>query len=375
MQFVVRQCRSRQRSCFLCQRSVGRIREGQWIRYFGNCVYFSQVKKMKMKIPLILMFICVAATLSAHGQTVQCQTTNGAWGPCPLNASVQLFTLQAANGTATATPQKVYNFSMNGVLIVTYASITGSPAGCTLQVKSGDSLGNLINNSSSISTTPSNGTTSLVFTPAITQQSADQISVVYACGTYPSAGTLSVEFVPSGTGKMGILANSGATIDSTLAAGSAPSNGLAIIGQYNTTVPTPTAGQTVAMQLGPNGNLIDQPYRRSQIITNALSITSNNTAQQLLASQTGFYTDLTSLIISTSSLAPTAPFTVSISDGSKTYVFDLNTDQAVGANVMNIVFNPPLVATSLSTQWTQTNSSSSVTTHTTVVAVKQAASF
>jgi hypothetical protein len=179
-----------------------------------------------MKKLLLLITLVICASFGAHAQTIQCQTTSGAWGPCPLNASVQLFTTVAATGTATATAQKVYNFSMTGTLIATYASITGSPATCTFQVKSGDSLGNLINNASAVSTTPANGTTSTVFIPATTQQTADEISVVYACGTYPTAGTLSLEFVPNtngansattpwfaepsdGTNAMGTMANFG----------------------------------------------------------------------------------------------------------------------------------------------------------------------
>lgn len=143
------------------------------------------------------LILLLLSAVSVHGQTVQCQTPSGAWGPCPLNASVQLFSAQSATGTATATAQKVYNFSMSGNLIATYASITGSPSACTFQVKSGDSLGNLINNGSAVSTTPANGTTSTTFVPATSQQTADQISVVFACSVYPTTGTLSLEFVPS----------------------------------------------------------------------------------------------------------------------------------------------------------------------------------
>ena len=50
--------------------------------------------------------------------------------------------------------------------LVTWAGITGSPATCTIQIKSSDSVGDLINNGSAISVAPSNGTTSQAFTPA-----------------------------------------------------------------------------------------------------------------------------------------------------------------------------------------------------------------
>lgn len=411
-----------------------------------------------MKRLLILMFTIVVGTISVHAQTVQCQTANGAWGPCPLNASVQLFNAQSAIATATAPAQKVYNFSMNGVLIVSYALIGGTPSGCTLQVKSGDSLGNLINNGSAITTTPSNGTISVAFTPASAQQSADQISVVYACTTYPSAGTISVEFVPTGTdtisgtvsvtgvsgslpvnitqtagapisktnplftniadgtnaltsdisaygtaptgttealgvnafitnaptvglgsgsntvGKVDILGNSGISMDSTLSAGSAPTNGLAIIGQYNSTSPTPGNGNTVAVQLAPNGSLIDQTYRRSQIAVSSVATTSG-TPSTLFSGIAGTYIDLTSLTITTPSSNTSNVFTASITDGTVTYVFDLNTDEATGANTISITFNPPLPMSATGDSWKQSNTGTLITTHTTVVAVKQTANF
>ena len=176
-------------------------------------------------------------------------------------------------------------------------------------------------------------------------------------------------------GKVDVLGNSGSTMDSTIAAGAAPTNGLAIIGQYNTSAPGPTNTQTVAMQLGPNGNLIDQPYRRSQIITQATTITSTSATTVLNAQSSGIYADITNLIISTTSATPSTPFTVIISDGTKSYTFDLNTDQTVGPPTINIAFIPPLTASSSATPWTQTNSSATPTTHTTVVAVKQAANF
>src|SRR5580698_1498823 len=53
-----------------------------------------------MKRLLILMFVIVAATVSSHAQTVQCQTTNGAWGPCQFVSPVS--TAQAVNSKVSA---------------------------------------------------------------------------------------------------------------------------------------------------------------------------------------------------------------------------------------------------------------------------------
>jgi hypothetical protein len=149
------------------------------------------------KVILLCGLLMLAAVGHLHAQTVQCQTASGAWGPCPLNASVQLFSAQAATGTATSTAQKVYNFSMNGAILTTFAGITGSPSGCTVQIKTGDSLGNLVNNGSAISETVSNGSTYGAFVSS-TEPQSDEIEAVWSCSTtYPSAGTISLEYVPS----------------------------------------------------------------------------------------------------------------------------------------------------------------------------------
>jgi hypothetical protein len=57
-------------------------------------------------------------------------------------------------------------------------------------------------------------------------------------------------------GKVDILGNSGATLDATLTAGTAPTNGLASLIQYNTTAPAPTNGQTVSAQSDQAGNAL-----------------------------------------------------------------------------------------------------------------------
>jgi hypothetical protein len=109
---------------------------------------------------------------------------------------VNLFNAQSATGTATGSAVRVSTFGQYGSLIITWASITGSPATCTIQIKSGDSLGNVINNGSAISVSPANGTTAQAFTPVSTLQTAAQMEAVYSCGTYPTGGTLSLDFVP-----------------------------------------------------------------------------------------------------------------------------------------------------------------------------------
>jgi hypothetical protein len=121
----------------------------------------------------------------------------GAEDPIVSYNYVNLFNAAAATATATSSVTRVSTFSQYGTLILTWASITGSPSACTIQIKSADSLGNLLNNGSAISVTPSNGTTGQAFTPASTLATSAQMEAVYSCTTYPTAGTLSLEFVPA----------------------------------------------------------------------------------------------------------------------------------------------------------------------------------
>lgn len=109
---------------------------------------------------------------------------------------VPLLPSTAATGTAAGSAQRVSTFGGFGSLIVTYASITGSPSACTLAIKTGDSNGNLIANGSAVSTSPANGTTSVAFAGASGQQTFEQMSVAFNCSVYPSTGTIVVDYAP-----------------------------------------------------------------------------------------------------------------------------------------------------------------------------------
>lgn len=136
---------------------------------------------------------------SVPGSTGQLLYNNGgaiaAEDPIVSFNYVNLLTTAAATATASsASPVRLSKLSSFGTLYITFASITGSPVSCTLQLKNADSLGNLINDGSAISVTPSNGTTTVAVNPAVNLQSAAQLSATFACGTYPTGGTISVDF-------------------------------------------------------------------------------------------------------------------------------------------------------------------------------------
>jgi hypothetical protein len=198
----------------------------------------------------------------------------GAEDPIVSYNYVNLFSGVSATGTQTSSTARVSTFGQYGELIVTWASIAGSPSGCTIQLKSADSLGNLTNNGSAVAVAPANGTSAILFTPSI--YTTAQMQAVYACSTtYPSAGTLSLDFAPSitvysqqgvqgsqsspwwvqptdGTHNMPMGDASARTIHETIDNANVPVN-LSQVGGTNT-VNDGTAGvQAVGGHLGDNG--------------------------------------------------------------------------------------------------------------------------
>lgn len=69
--------------------------------------------------------------------------------------------------------------------------------------------------------------------------------------------------VPAGTntiGKVDVLGNAGATLDATVGAATAPTNGLAVLGVFNSTPPSLTTGQSASLQLDANGGVVRAPF-------------------------------------------------------------------------------------------------------------------
>lgn len=83
----------------------------------------------------------------------------------------------------------------------------------------------------------------------------------------------------SGVQKVGVVGNAGATLDATLAAGTAPTDGLGVLIQYNTTQPAPTAAQTLSLQSDQAGNLLTFPGAQTKAGAAWTSATAINTLQ------------------------------------------------------------------------------------------------
>lgn len=192
-------------------------------------------------------------------------------------AFVNLLSAQPATGTAIGTATRLPTFSASGTLYVTFASITGAGTSCTVQLKNYDSLGNSINNGSPINVTPSNGTTSSAVSASPSLATAAQISATYACSGYPSGGTISVDYVPTvttstnvnqvggssvstsatGVQKVGVVGNTGATVDTSAAQNQAPPTNMIVTGaEFNTSPTTITSGNASPLQMDNAGNLL-----------------------------------------------------------------------------------------------------------------------
>lgn len=193
------------------------------------------------------------------------------------------------------------------------------------------------------------------------------------------AGTATVT-AAAGVQKVGIVGGSGATVDSTVAAGAAPTNAVAVGSVYNSTAPAPTTGQAMAQQADWQGSLFVRPSRRSATVAQATTIASSGAATTVLAAQAaGIFADLSALVITVvpGATAHTS-FTATLTDGTNNFVFDLDTGALATAPAVPVPlvvnFPAPLPATTAATAWTITLSSATVTVHITVVAVLQKAS-
>jgi hypothetical protein len=92
---------------------------------------------------------------------------------------------------------------------------------------------------------------------------ANQSTIITNLGTLHSdlttLNTTAGNPLAAGTNNIGsidVLGHAGATMDGVIGAATAPTNGLAVLGVYNSVAPTPTTGQSTALQLDSAGRLI-----------------------------------------------------------------------------------------------------------------------
>jgi hypothetical protein len=174
-----------------------------------------------------------------------------------------------------------------------------------------------------------------------------------------------------------ISGHTGNALDALITAATAPAAGLAMLSVNQTTPPSLTTGQSVALQSDYTGSIFVKPYRRSETVAQATTIASSAAATTVLAAQAAaIFADINTLVITaTAALTTDLQFTATLSDGTASYIFDMETGTiATPASPLVISFNPPISATTAATAWTIALSVATVTVHITVGAVLQKAS-
>jgi hypothetical protein len=294
------------------------------------------------------------------------------------NASVNLAQL---NGIALGSPSN-YGTSPGAVSVQgVNAFITNTPA---VTLASTTITGTVAVTQSTSPWVVSLASTTVTNTVAenLTQWASTALGIPTNFGTTPGAviagsvnaslfiGTTAAVASAAGVQKVGIVGNAGATLDATVTAGTAPTNGIAGLAVNNTTAPALTTGQSVAHQCDYQGSLFVKPYRRGQTVSKGTTCTTTAATTVLAAQAAGIFADITSLIITTNAVN----FSVTLSDGTKSYTYNLPGGSNTGTgSQLSISFVAPLPASTAATAWTLTMSSAN-TVNVTIVAALQLAS-
>lgn len=190
------------------------------------------------------------------------------------------------------------------------------------------------------------------------------------------AGAIAVASA-AGVQKVGISSGStGGTMDAA-PAGAQPARYLGVSGTYNTSATAPANGQIEPLQLDSGANLFVNHIRRSMLAAKATTIASSSGATTVVtAPGANVFADLVLLVITCTGTATNTASTATLSDGTASYIFDLNTGGTTTftqGSLINIIFDPPLPATSSATAWTIALSSAAITVHITTNAILQKA--
>jgi hypothetical protein len=175
----------------------------------------------------------------------------------------------------------------------------------------------------------------------------------------------------SGRVSVDLFGNAGATLDATIGAATAPTNALGTLLVNQTTAPSLTTGQSVAAQCDYQGSQFVKHMRRGQTAVLASTISATGATTIVNASGSGTtFADLASIVITTAGLAAQ---TITISDGTLSWIIDYPNAAVAPGQPFAINFDPPLKATTANTAWTA-NQSLATTCHYLTTAVLQKAS-
>lgn len=221
------------------------------------------------------------------------------------------------------------------------------------------------------------------------------LRVIVTSGTITVVGAKSTNAVVPGSTNIGVLPALANAVPPSLTEGNQVLESVDLAGnmrvgvQNLTTAPSLATGNTAQLQADYQGSLFVKPYRRGQTTAKATTISNSVAATTVLAAQAaGIFADIATLVM-TVTPAPTATggldtaFTATLSDGTNSYIFDMDTGAVGTATItggpptnISVSFNPPLPATTAATAWTVTLSVAMANNpvHITVVAALQKAS-
>jgi hypothetical protein len=197
---------------------------------------------------------------------------NGAFtfGTTAVNPIAGVFDDTATN-TATENSAAIARITASKALHVNFRNASGTEIGTSsnpIQVTPGEHRSNAtaVKVDNSAVTQPVSGTVS------ITANSSVNVSQVNGSTVSTSA---------TGVQKVGVVGNAGATVDSTVGAGTAPTNQVVVGSIYNATAPAPTTGQAMAQQADQAGNLRIAPGIATTTLSAWTSATSLNATQTI----------------------------------------------------------------------------------------------
>lgn len=170
----------------------------------------------------------VSSIVFGSSNTATTRTIVGVGGASNYRVRVSAFT----SGTASCT--------LRADLINDPSTLHAGPAG-SVQPPTISQVGGFV------TTAAPTYTTSTLNALSLTTGGGVRIDLASVAGT-------TVVTSASGVAKVGISGNAAATLDATVAAGTAPTNALATLVQYNSTIPALTAAQTVAAQSDTTGS-------------------------------------------------------------------------------------------------------------------------
>ncbi len=298
-------------------------------------------------------------------------------------------------GALTAGNVSSLQLDNHGLLLTDVASLAGIALGPTAVVNYGSTpaavavpaVNAFITNTPTVTLASTTITGTSAFN--LTQWASTVLGTPTAFGTTPGAvvagsvnsslfiGTVAAVAAAAGVQKVGITGNSGASLDTSSGVG-APTNFISVGGTYGSTAPLFfTNGSAARLQQDSAGDVFVRPYRRSQVVRQATTISNSSGSTTVLAAQAAsVFADISNLIITVTPGATTdLAFTATLSDGTVSYIFDMDTGalltSVASPSQINVNFNPPLPATTAATAWTIALSAALSTSpvHITVVAV------